>query len=73
MKPICPVTLLLSILIVGSPSHAGKDVSTLKGPYLGQTPPGLTAKPFAPFLHRHNQCTSYPRRQRARFAVILLN
>ena len=28
-------------------SHAGDELAALKGPYLGQTPPGLTAKPFA--------------------------
>ncbi len=41
------VLLLASLAITGA-SHAGDELSALKGPYLGQTPPGMTAKPFAP-------------------------
>lgn len=40
--------LLLSATMMSGGSHAGDDLPALKGPYLGQTPPGLTAKPFAP-------------------------
>lgn len=49
MKSICPlISLLLSVLIMSSGSHAQDEFPVLKGPYLGQKPPGLTAKPFAP-------------------------
>ncbi len=40
--------LMLSVTVLSSGSHAWSDVSALKGPYLGQTPPGSVAKPFAP-------------------------
>jgi len=42
------IALLLTCCAVSSGSHAEGDPSKLEGPYLGQTPPGLTAKPFAP-------------------------
>jgi len=49
MKNIFATTALtLSASLISSTSHAGDDLSSLKGPYLGQTPPGMTAKPFAP-------------------------
>lgn len=49
MKHICMlIILLLSILTISSKSYSQDEFPVLKGPYLGQTPPGLTAKPFAP-------------------------
>jgi len=49
MKRACaPEALLLAVLIMSSAAHAEDDFPVLEGPYLGQTPPGLTAKPFAP-------------------------
>lgn len=48
MKHICMlVILLISTLTVSSKSYSQDEFPVLKGPYLGQTPPGLTAKPFA--------------------------
>lgn len=40
--------LLLATLLLGNASFAQHDISKLKGPYLGQTPPGLTPEMFAP-------------------------
>lgn len=49
MKHLCMlVILLLSILSISSKSYCQDEFPVLKGPYLGQMPPGLTAKPFAP-------------------------
>ena len=42
------IALLLTFCAVSSGSHAGDEFPVLKGPYLGQTPPGMAAKPFAP-------------------------
>ncbi len=42
------VILLLSMLTMSSKSYSQDEFPALKGPYLGQTPPGLIAKPFAP-------------------------
>ncbi len=42
------ITLLLTFLAVSSGSYAQGEFPDLKGPYLGQTPPGLTAEVFAP-------------------------
>ncbi|MDF2177371.1 hypothetical protein P2G88_03815 [Aliiglaciecola sp. CAU 1673] len=42
------VSLLLSALVICSATAAKETTPVLEGPYLGQTPPGLTAKPFAP-------------------------
>lgn len=39
---------ILSMAVMSSEISAGNGVTELKGQYLGQTPPGLTAKPFAP-------------------------
>ena len=49
MKPIviC-IGLLLSILLMSSKSYAHDKPSVLEGPYVGQKPPGLTPKAFAP-------------------------
>jgi len=40
--------LILCATMMSGSSHAGDDLSMLEGPYLGQTPPGMVAKPFAP-------------------------
>ena len=42
------IALLLTFLAVSSESHAQGEFPDLKGPYLGQEPPGLTPKVFAP-------------------------
>ncbi len=49
MHSILPTTLLLlSLSMMSSCSHAQDEPPVLEGPYLGQTPPGLTPEPFAP-------------------------
>ncbi|GGI69525.1 hypothetical protein GCM10007978_04240 [Shewanella hanedai] len=40
----------LSVLIMSSGSHAHDEASVLEGPYIGQTPPGLTPEVFAPSI-----------------------
>ena len=40
--------LLLSVLMISSPSHSHDDIAIPDGPYLGQKPPGSTPEPFAP-------------------------
>lgn len=40
--------LFLTTSLICTETQAEVDLSELKGSYLGQTPPGLTAKPFAP-------------------------
>lgn len=40
--------LLLSSMMMSNVSNAQNTTPTLEGPYLGQTPPGLTPVPFAP-------------------------
>ena len=42
------IALLLTFLAVSSGSHAQGEFPDIKGPYLGQEPPGLTPKVFAP-------------------------
>jgi len=42
------ITLLLSILTISSKSYSQDEFPKLKGPYMGQKPPGLVAEPFAP-------------------------
>lgn len=42
------VILLLCALTISTKSYSQDAFPALKGPYLGQTPPGLTATPFAP-------------------------
>lgn len=42
------IGLLLSALMMSGNGEAHDGVSVPNGPYLGQTPPGTTAKPFAP-------------------------
>ena len=41
-------TLLLSTLLISNISYSQDNLPILKGPYLGQKPPGLSAEPFAP-------------------------
>lgn len=48
MKSILATAALLFSATASSATIAGDALSKLKGPYLGQTPPGLTAQPFAP-------------------------
>lgn len=49
MKSIYPsMLLLLSVMAVSGGSHAQGEFPDLKGPYLGQEPPGLTPEVFAP-------------------------
>jgi hypothetical protein len=49
MKPTCGlIAVLISVLVLNSKSHADDDYPVLKGPYLGQEPPGMVAEPFAP-------------------------
>jgi len=49
MKTIYPsMILLLSSMMMSNVSNAQDTTPTLEGPYLGQTPPGLTPEPFAP-------------------------
>lgn len=49
MKRICISTiLLLSILTMSSKSYSQDEFPILEGPYMGQTPPGAVAEPFAP-------------------------
>jgi len=45
---IASTVLMVSAFAATSSSYAEDNLSKLKGPYLGQTPPGMTAKPFAP-------------------------
>ena len=42
------IALLLTFCAISSASHAEDEIPVLEGPYLGQTPPGLTPEPFAP-------------------------
>ncbi|GAA0359743.1 hypothetical protein GCM10009092_24940 [Bowmanella denitrificans] len=42
------LTLLFPVLTICSQSYANDHLPLLQGPYLGQTPPGLTPEPFAP-------------------------
>jgi hypothetical protein len=42
------VTVALLSGMSSATSYAGDDLSELTGPYLGQTPPGITPEPFAP-------------------------
>ena len=50
----------LFVLMIFLPGYAQKDdFSVLKGPYLGQTPPGTTPKIFAPGLITTHYSQSY--------------
>lgn len=49
MKCICNlIILLLSILVINSIGYSQGEFPALEGPYLGQKPPGLIPKLFAP-------------------------
>ncbi|MFC6978022.1 hypothetical protein [Microbulbifer taiwanensis] len=49
MKSILPLMLALApVLIVSGNSSAQEEFPILKGPYMGQKPPGMVAEPFAP-------------------------
>ena len=48
MKHICiAIILLLLVLTISSKSYSQDEFSVLKGPYMGQEPPGMVAEPFA--------------------------
>ena len=57
------IIILVAIFISTSPMLAqgtieGKsEFPVLKGPYLGQKPPGLTAEIFAPGIRKRGQAT----------------
>lgn len=49
MKCICIlIMLLISYLSMGNKGFSQDEFPVLKGPYMGQTPPGMMAEPFAP-------------------------
>ncbi len=48
LRAFTSTALLFSALTMSGASLAGNDPSIPKGPYLGQTPPGLTPEVFAP-------------------------
>ena len=48
MKRICISIILLSTLTMSSKSYSQDEFPILKGPYLGQKPPGLIPELFAP-------------------------
>lgn len=51
MKLHCNLIIFLSsTLLISSKSFSQDEFPLLEGPYLGQKPPGLTAKPFAPSI-----------------------
>lgn len=43
-----PIAMLLTFLVISGGSHAQGEFPDIKGPYLGQEPPGPTPKVFAP-------------------------
>ncbi len=45
----CSIALLFSILVISSKGYSQDELPVLEGAYLGQNPPGLTAKVFAPW------------------------
>jgi len=48
MMRICvSIVLLIFILSMSYKGYSPDDFPVLKGPYMGQTPPGMTAEPFA--------------------------
>lgn len=42
------ITLVLASVAVNTASYGGDEAQDLEGPYLGQTPPGITPEVFAP-------------------------
>jgi len=62
MKPIgISIVVLLSILTMSSKSYAHDKPPVLKGPYVGQNPPGSTPKVFAPtgLSTEHRDCSGF--------------
>lgn len=47
-KSLRKVSLLVAGLVLSQSGLSEDALPVLKGPYMGQTPPGLTAEPFAP-------------------------
>ena len=43
-----PAALTLSAFMASTTSQAGEEFPVLEGRYMGQTPPGKIAEPFAP-------------------------
>lgn len=48
IKSVSSIALLVTAVTMNSLSFGDQDFPTLTGPYMGQTPPGLIAEPFAP-------------------------
>jgi len=48
MKSVLPLLLLPVAVLMTISTSAQDELKVLEGPYLGQTPPGLTPVPFAP-------------------------
>lgn len=49
MKRVCISTILVILAItINGQNHGQDELPVLEGPYLGQTPPGMVAEPFAP-------------------------
>ena len=49
MNRVCVLVFSsISVIAISSKSYSQDEFTGLKGPYVGQTPPGLVAKPFAP-------------------------
>lgn len=48
MKPRKSLAVIFSIAVTGAISAGQESFPVLEGPYLGQTPPGMTAEVFAP-------------------------
>lgn len=48
------IALMLSVLPMSSKSEGQIKFPILKGPYMGQKPPGMMAEPFAPGIISKN-------------------
>lgn len=48
MKRVLAFAVFASALAMTSQAHSQRQFPVLEGPYMGQTPPGMTAEPFAP-------------------------
>jgi len=48
MKRFYTLIVISSLLAISNQSNAQDDFPVLKGPYMGQKPPGIVAEPFAP-------------------------
>ena len=42
------IILLITVLAMSSESYSQDEFPVIKGPYMGQKPPGMMAEPFAP-------------------------